>query len=43
MFPADKQSNNLRVYILTGACQEVKAGPAADILAQKVLTQRPQQ
>lgn len=42
MFPSDKDSNNLRVYILTAACQEVKAGPAADVLAQKVLTQRPQ-
>jgi len=43
MFPADKESNNLRVYILTAACQEVKAGPAADVLAHKVLTQRPQE
>ena len=40
MFPSDKESNNLRIYILTAACQEVKAGPAADILASKVLTQR---
>jgi hypothetical protein len=42
MFPSDKEGNNLRVYILTAACQEVKAGPAADVLAQKVLNQRPQ-
>ena len=43
MFPSDKDSNNLRVYVLTAACQEVKAGPAADTLAQKVLAQRPQE
>ncbi len=43
MFPSDKDSNNLRVYVLTAACQDVKAGPAADTLAHKVLAQRPQE
>lgn len=42
MFPSDKDNNNLRAYILTAACLEVKAGPGADVLAQKVLNQRPQ-
>jgi len=39
MTPADPQSNNMRVYVVTGSTAEVKAGPAADILAQKVLKQ----
>jgi len=37
MFPADSASNNLRIYVLAAATVEVKAGPAADVLAQKVL------
>ena len=37
VFPADSGSNNLRVYVVTAATAEVKAGPAADVLAQKVL------
>jgi hypothetical protein len=40
LFPADPGSNNLRVYVVTVACAEIKAGPAADQLAQKVLDQR---
>jgi hypothetical protein len=38
MFPADGGSNNLRIYVLATATVEVKAGPAADVLAQKVLS-----
>jgi hypothetical protein len=38
MFPADSGSNNLRIYVLASATVEVKAGPAADVLAQKVLS-----
>ena len=37
MFPADSASNNLRIYVLAAATVEVKGGPAADVLAQKVL------
>lgn len=37
MFPADPGSNNLRIYVVTSSTAEVKAGPAADVLAQKVL------
>lgn len=40
MFPSDAESNNLRIYVLTVACSEVKAGPAADLLVQKVLASR---
>lgn len=41
MFPSDSGSNNLRIYVVVAATVEVKAGPAADILAQKVLAGRP--
>jgi hypothetical protein len=37
VFPADAGGNNLRIYVLTGAATEVKAGPAAEVLAQRVL------
>jgi hypothetical protein len=37
MFPADGGSNNMRVFVVTSATAEVKAGPAADVLAQRVL------
>ncbi len=40
MFPSDSGTNNLRVYVLTAAAAEIKAGPAADVLAQKVLSAR---
>jgi hypothetical protein len=40
MFPSDAGTNNLRIYVLTAATAEVKAGPAADVLAQRVLAQR---
>lgn len=40
MFPSDAESNNLRIYVLTAACAEIKAGPAADVLVQKVLNRR---
>ena len=41
MFPADSASNNMRIYVLTAATSDVKAGPAADVLAKKVLDSRP--
>jgi len=40
MFPSDSGSNNLRIYVIAAATLEVKAGPAADVLANKVLTGR---
>jgi hypothetical protein len=42
MFPADPGSNNLRIYVVVAATVEVKAGPSADALAQKVLAGRPE-
>lgn len=39
MFPADANSNNLRVFVVGTATLEVKAGPAADLLATKVMNQ----
>ena len=40
VFPADTGSNNQRVFVITSATLEVKAGPAAEILAQKVLAMK---
>jgi hypothetical protein len=40
MFPSDAESNNLRMYVLTAACIEVKAGPAADVMVQRILASR---
>lgn len=37
VFPADIASNNQRVFVITASTLEVKAGPAADILAQRTL------
>ena len=35
VFPADVESNNQRIYVLTAATNEIKAGPAAEQLAQR--------
>jgi hypothetical protein len=35
--PADFEGNNIRIYVLTGATAEIKAGPAAETLARRVL------
>ena len=37
MFPSDSGSNNLRIYVVTAACAEVKAGPAAEQMAHRAL------
>jgi hypothetical protein len=37
VFPADGGGNNLRAYVVTGATAEVKAGPAAEVMAQRLL------
>jgi hypothetical protein len=37
MVPADPASNNLRIYVVAAAAAEVKAGPAGENLARRVL------
>jgi hypothetical protein len=39
LFPADVHSNNQRIYVITASTLEVKAGPAAEVLAQRVLSE----
>jgi len=39
LFPADPESNNIRVYVLAAAAVEIKAGPAAEALVRKILAQ----
>ena len=41
LFPADPNGNNQRIFVITAATAEVKAGPAAEVLAQKVLSAKP--
>jgi hypothetical protein len=38
MFPADTGSNNERVFVIKNSTAEVKAGPQAEVLAQRVLS-----
>ncbi len=40
IFPCDKGANNVRVYVLIAATVDIKAGPAADELARRVLKSR---
>jgi hypothetical protein len=40
LFPADKGSNNVRVYVVMKSTKEVKAGPMADALATRLLAER---
>jgi len=37
LFPSDPGSNNLRIYVMTYAATEVRAGAAAEGMAQKLL------
>lgn len=37
LFPADPGSNNQRVYVVVTSTEEVKAGPAAEALANRML------
>jgi hypothetical protein len=37
MFPADTESNNLRMFVVGASTVEIKAGPAADVLATKII------
>ena len=36
--PSDTAGNNLRIYVVAGSTVEVAAGPAADALAQRILS-----
>jgi hypothetical protein len=40
MFPADPKSNNIRIYVMTAATAEVKAGAEAEALVKRSLEQR---
>ena len=40
LFPSDHDSNNLRVYVVTASTREVRAGPAAEALATRILEER---
>jgi hypothetical protein len=42
LFPADADGNNQRIFVITAATVEIKAGPAAEVLAQRVLASQPQ-
>lgn len=37
LFPANAATNNQRIYVITSSTVEIKAGPAAEVLAQRVL------
>jgi hypothetical protein len=37
LFPSDTGGNNLRVYVIAAAAAEIKAGPAAEAMAQRIL------
>jgi len=38
LFPADSTGNNQRIFVITAATVEIKAGPAAEALAQRALS-----
>lgn len=39
LFPSDAGSNNQRIYVITASTEEVKAGPQAETLAQRLLAE----
>lgn len=39
LFPSDAGSNNQRIYVVTASTDEVKSGPQAETLAQRLLAQ----
>lgn len=41
LFPADPNSNNQRIFVITASTLEIKAGPAGEVLAQRVLSEAP--
>ena len=38
LFPADAEGNNQRIFVITNSAMEIKAGPAAEALAKRVLS-----
>jgi hypothetical protein len=42
VFPSDVGSNNTRVFVVTAATAEVKAGPAAELMIQRLLGSKPE-
>jgi uncharacterized protein DUF6982 len=40
LLPTDAAGNNLRIYVVTAAAAEIKAGPAAENLARRILDQK---
>ncbi len=40
IFPADSGSNNTRIFVVTASTAEVKAGPAAELMIQRLLGTR---
>ena len=40
MFPADPSSNNIRIYVMVGATEEVKTGPTAESLVKRMLDEK---
>lgn len=41
LFPSDATGNNQRIFVISSATLEIKAGPAAEVLAQRVLSAAP--
>jgi hypothetical protein len=41
LFPADAAANNQRIFVITGSTLEIKAGPLAEVLAQRILSEAP--
>jgi len=37
LFPSDAGGNNQRIYVVSGSTDEIKAGPQAEVLAQRIL------
>jgi len=42
LFPADSTGNNQRIFVITAATVEIKAGPAAELLVQRALSAQQQ-
>src|SRR5262245_21049723 len=40
MFPADPDTNNIRIFVVTGATSQVQTGPDAEALATRLMTER---
>src|SRR5688572_21919037 len=40
LFPADASDNNHRIWVISAAAKEVKAGPQAEALAERVIAER---